>query len=260
MEIICYSCGRGEFPENTIEGIQNCTDVNPDWRIEMDIRMTADKELVLFHDNSAQRTTGVNKLISQMTFKEIQSLNAGWYFKSNGIYPFRNNQIKVPLLKDVFIRFPKVKYLLDIHTDDQSAIPIFLDLIRDYLPKGDFTIVSEYDLIIKFLRSKKPNWEYGVPKNEAKKMLYSSFIKLDNLFPIQSDILMAPNWYGKINVLTKRVINHAHKRKKKIWAWKYEGEHVETITTKEDLSHFEQLKIDGIFTEFPTQINKYLNG
>ena len=84
MDIICYSCGRGENPENTIEAIAHCQRVNPQWRIEMDIQMTSDNHLVLFHDYETKRTTGVEKQINNLTLNEVKELNAGYNYKLHG--------------------------------------------------------------------------------------------------------------------------------------------------------------------------------
>lgn len=259
MKIICYSCGRGEYPENTIEGIKHCQRINPEWRIEMDIQITLDEELVLFHDYNTLRTTGSEGLINKLKVKDVFNLNAGHNFIKEGELIYRSKPIKVPALSEVFETFPRAKLLLDIHTDNIKAVQILTDLITSKFKSGDFIIVSEYDQIIKEFRKKKPNWKYGVPEKEAKKMLYSSFLCLDRFFPIKSNILMLPKQYGKINVLTKRVMAHAKKRKKEIWAWMYEGESVKTVDSLEEIQELQKLGVQGIFTEFPEKIYNEIN-
>ena len=260
MEIICYSCGSGENPENTIEGIRHCQQVNANWRIEMDIQMTSDHELVLFHDYNTKRTTGEDLMIYNLTLQEVKQLNAGHNFQKKGEFTHRSSTVAIPELRTVFTIFPKAKLLLDVHTKDPRVVEILVQLVEEAFHQGDFIIVSEYDEIIQALKVRKPHWQYGVPKNEAKRMLYSSFVYLDGLFPIKSDVLMLPEKYGAINVLSKRVINHAQKRGKKIWAWKYEGDYVQTINTKFEMDTLARQGIDGIFTEFPEKLAKDLSG
>lgn len=254
MKIICYSCGRGEHPENTIEGITHCQAVNSDWRIEMDVQITADGHLVLFHDYETKRITGADKLINELKLEEVKELNAGYNFKAQKKYPYREKSIRIPELIEVFKKFPKAKLLLDIHTNSPEAVVTLIELIDTQFKDGDFIIVSEYDTIIKLLKDKKPHWKYGVPEKEAKQMLYSSFLYLDGLFPIKSDILMLPKKYGNINVLSKRVINHAKNRNKPIWAWMYEGEYVKTIESKKEMEALGKMGIDGIFTAYPEKL------
>lgn len=151
--------------------------------------------------------------------------------------------------------FPKARLLLDIHTNNPTVVEILIELIESEFREGDFIVVSEYDQIIKKLKTQRPSWRYGVPEQEAKKLLYSSFLYLDGLFPITSDILMLPKKYGRINVLSNRVISHAHKRNKKIWAWMYEGKFVKTVNSKSEMEALYDIGIDGIFTEYPEQLS-----
>lgn len=254
MHIICYSCGRGEQPENTLEGIQHCLSINPSWRIEMDIQITKDGTLVLFHDENTLRVTGENECIAQLNLEAAKSLNVGYHFQINNTFPYRKSPIQIPTLKSVFQQFPKIKVLLDIHTDDLQVVDHLIDLIERDFKNGDFIIVSQYDEIISQFKERQPQWTYGVPAKEAKKMLYSSFLCLDRFFPITSNILMLPQKYGKINVLNQRVIRHAKKRNKEIWAWKYEGEYVKTVNSKIELEELKTMGIQGIFTEFPKKL------
>lgn len=254
MNIICYSCGRGENPENTLKGIEHCQKINPNWRIEMDVQITSDGHLVLFHDYETKRTTGQDRLINELKLKEIKELNAGYNFERSGSYPYRLNPVQIPELIEVFRKFPKAKLMLDIHTNNPKVVDILIQLIATEFEGGDFILASEYDEIITSLKNKQPNWRYGVPEKEAKRMLYSSFLYLDGLFPIQSDILMLPKKYGNINVLSKRVINHAKKRNKPIWAWMYEGEYVKTVASKKEMEELRKMGIDGIYSEYPEKL------
>ena len=168
--------------------------------------------------------------------------------------PYRSAPILVPELAEVFRTFPSAKLLLDIHTNNPKVVDALINLIDKEFKNGDFIIVSAYDDIIIKIKRKKPKWTFGVPQNEAKKMLYSSFLFLDSFFPIKSDILMLPKQYGKINVLTSQVLKHASKRNKPIWAWMYEGDHVKTVETKSEMESLHKIGVQGIFTEFPEKL------
>lgn len=256
MKIICYACGRGENPENTIEGIQHCLSVNPDWRIEMDVQITANEKLVLFHDYETKRITGIDKRIDELDLKEVQQLNAGYYFQSDNQFPYRENPVQIPLLETVFQKFPKAKLLLDLHTNNLLAVEKLIALVEKYSLTNQIIVVSQYDEVIDSFKQKRPLWKYGVPTKEAKKMIYSSFLYLDSLFPIKSDILMLPQKVGKMNILTKRVVSHAKKRNKELWAWLYEGEIVKTIDNRIELQKMRELGADGVFTDFPKKLSK----
>lgn len=67
--------------------------------IETDVRMSKDGELVLMHDRSALRTTGIDKNIDEMSLLEIRSLDAGCTFKNPVI-------AKIPTVRDEVGRNP----------------------------------------------------------------------------------------------------------------------------------------------------------
>ena len=79
---IILAAHRGDqylYPENTIESFCSAIDCGVDM-IETDVRMTLDGELVLLHDRSCLRTTGVDRNVDEMTLEELKKLNAGKYF------------------------------------------------------------------------------------------------------------------------------------------------------------------------------------
>ena len=76
---IILAAHRGDkfnYPENTMQAFKSAIDLGVDM-IETDVRMTKDGELVLIHDRSAFRTTGVVKNIDEMTLTEVKALDAG---------------------------------------------------------------------------------------------------------------------------------------------------------------------------------------
>ena len=69
---------RGErftAPENTITAFQRAIDAGVDM-IETDVRMTKDRELVIMHDPTVDRTTDGTGLVHEMTLAQFKALDA----------------------------------------------------------------------------------------------------------------------------------------------------------------------------------------
>ena len=64
------------FPENTMQAFESAVRFGVDM-IETDIRMTKEGELVLSHDRSTLRMSGVDKNIDELTLAELKSINVG---------------------------------------------------------------------------------------------------------------------------------------------------------------------------------------
>ncbi len=75
-QLIAHRGGPVYQPENTIAAFRNAIDIGVDW-IEMDIQRTKDGELVVFHDETVERTTNGEGSVADLTFDEIRALDAG---------------------------------------------------------------------------------------------------------------------------------------------------------------------------------------
>lgn len=85
-------------------------------RLEMDIGRTADGAIILIHDSTVDRTTDGTGEVSDLSYREIRSLDAGsWKSKH-----FAGE--RVPLLDEVFERFRgTVTFNLEIKTHGMPA-------------------------------------------------------------------------------------------------------------------------------------------
>lgn len=73
---------RGEHlshPENTLPAFQAAIDAGADY-FELDVRTTADGQLVLMHDGTVDRTTNGKGKVRELTFEQIRQLDPGVKF------------------------------------------------------------------------------------------------------------------------------------------------------------------------------------
>jgi glycerophosphoryl diester phosphodiesterase len=66
----------GPVPENTMAAFRNAVDLGAD-RLELDVQMTKDGELVVIHDETVDRTTNGTGRVADLTLAEIRALDAG---------------------------------------------------------------------------------------------------------------------------------------------------------------------------------------
>ena len=66
-------------PENTMAAFARAVELGAT-AIETDVQMTSDGQLVLIHDESLERTTGLPKLVKDVTLEELRRLDAGSWF------------------------------------------------------------------------------------------------------------------------------------------------------------------------------------
>ncbi len=75
MKIIGHRGAAGLAPENTIPAIKAGLQAGVD-AIEVDVRLTADKHLVLSHDASLERTHGVDVKVNRTTHSDVKDIRS----------------------------------------------------------------------------------------------------------------------------------------------------------------------------------------
>lgn len=118
-----------EAPENTLAAFKRAMDDMADY-IELDVQLTADDEVVVMHDASAARTTGVDRKISEMTLEEVKQLDAGSSYSAE----YAGEQ--VPTLEEVFqLTDGKIRINIELKTTASSVklaekvIELFISII-----------------------------------------------------------------------------------------------------------------------------------
>ncbi|MGF7118962.1 glycerophosphodiester phosphodiesterase [Methanobacterium oryzae] len=76
MKIIAHRGASFYEPENTIRAIKRAIESKADF-VEVDVRRSKDKELVIMHDAEITRTTNGNGLVKHKTLKELKKFDAG---------------------------------------------------------------------------------------------------------------------------------------------------------------------------------------
>lgn len=97
--IIAHRGDVSNAPENTVPAFQSAYDSGADG-IELDVRLTRDDRLVVFHDRGLKRLGGMGGLVTNTTLDEVRSLDVGGWFGPE----FRG--LQTPTLDEVFELLP----------------------------------------------------------------------------------------------------------------------------------------------------------
>lgn len=182
MILIGHRGAAGIEPENTIPGIEASVALGVDM-IEFDLRTTKDKHLVLFHDTNLLRIAGINKNLSDMTLKEINTTVT----KSG--YP-------IPTFKEAIEACGDVPMLLDCKGKDWAHA--LYKALKNY--KGPTPTVTAIDteemLLFKKLRPDIPTYvsELTRPFEGIYKARLLDFTGLSLNFWVLSPMVY---WYAK---------------------------------------------------------------
>lgn len=109
-----YLNQRHPFVENTLESIQRAFELGAD-KVEIDLMVTKDEKVFLFHDENLKCHLGVDKNSLETSWSEVSSSDPGFgiTFDEGKTYPLRSKGFKIPLLGEVFAHFPHKAFLLN---------------------------------------------------------------------------------------------------------------------------------------------------
>lgn len=85
------------IPENTLAAFQLA--INNHLAIELDIHLTVDRELIVFHDNNTERLTQVSKKIKRTKLSELQALKISSHFSQSQSISPQISTYQIPTLK-----------------------------------------------------------------------------------------------------------------------------------------------------------------
>lgn len=143
---------RGVFnnttiPENSLSAFKEAISLH--LAIELDVQLTKDEVVVVFHDSNLKRMTGLDKNIKEMTYQEIQE------------YPLLKTKEKIPTLQEV-LQLVQEKVLLDIEVKDTKNIAKICNLVmkelKDY---HNYVLQSFHPKIVRYLKKHYPTSTVG---------------------------------------------------------------------------------------------------
>lgn len=146
--------------ENSLEGFKEAFS-NGATHIELDIHVTKDKELVVMHDTTLNRTTnyGGSLSIKDMTKEEIKKYKITKNYV--GTFPpgvKDSDGVEIPFLDEVFAEFKdnnKV-IIVELKCDDEDLVSLFKECLDTYDIYDQLVVISFYEDQLKLMKELIP--------------------------------------------------------------------------------------------------------
>lgn len=136
------------YPENSLPAFKTAIDMK--MAIELDVHLTKDKDIVVFHDDNLYRMTGVKDYVRFKTVTELKELR------------LLNTDYKIPTLKEVLTLVNgQTPILLEVKTEANTR-KLCKELIKqlaDY--KGDIFIQSFNPFVLRYFYKNAPGYLRG---------------------------------------------------------------------------------------------------
>ncbi|MFC4258677.1 glycerophosphodiester phosphodiesterase [Marinobacter lacisalsi] len=218
-------------PENTASALEQAITDGADF-LEVDVRMTADGTLILWHDADLQRVYGRPERISELSWAEIRTLDAGAWFS-----PVFAGERILTLTELIELARGRVNLFLDLKPDHKSrdlAREVVSVLRREDALEGTVIAAAERH-VLNDARAMEPS---------LRTALLAEFV-IGPLRDEQFDILGL-----RYNRITPGAVARARQLGYELYVW--------TVNQPEDMSKFIDMGVDSIITDRPDVLARIL--
>lgn len=140
-------CYNNLIPENSIASFKRCLYQNIP--IELDVHLTKDKKVVVFHDFNLKKMTDLDEEIENLTYEEIKKLK------------LKNTEERIPLLSEVLeLIHNKVPLIIEIK--NKKVGPLENALIKLLDNYDNFYIQSFLMKSVYYIKKRRPRYKVGV--------------------------------------------------------------------------------------------------
>lgn len=237
-QIIAHRGASSIAPENTVASIAAALEFHPDF-IEIDVRLTKDKKLVVLHDASLKRTTGLRSKVHNLTLEEIKLLDAGKWFDK------RFMEERVPTLEEVLHAIgSKAGLMIEIKQGVDAphvAVDAVFDVLAQFSGKLPKLVIGGFSLeTVKCVKKHLNRMQKsGMGNNDIQVIGIAE--RYSCLYPfIEQDVDILAAWYP---LLTTEVGGELRQYIKQLWTF--------TVNTQSLASDLISSGVTGIITNYP---------
>ena len=242
--LFAHRGGSALAPENTLAAFRNGAELGAD-ALQLDVRLTADGQLVVIHDDTVDRTTSGTSRVIDQTVTDLKQLDAGYHFTAdNGAtFPFRGQGVTIPTLAEVFAAFPDQIVNIDIKDPLPQAAQRLADDIAQ-AGAGDRVIVGSFhnDILAGF-RDLAPDVATVAGPGETRISYLLQRLGLRFLHRALGDTYQVPLISGRFRLDTPTFIANAHKLNQRV--------DYGTIDDPVEMRRLLEQGADGIITDRP---------
>ena len=245
---IAHRNGHALMPANTVEAGLYALEVGADI-LEIDVHLTADKQLVVRHDEIIDTTSDGVGRISEMTLAEIANYSAKFHEIE---YPNRLSpaHIKIPSLTALFERIPNARFLIEIKPQDNDASSRLCQVIKQYNMAEQVLVGSFHTSVLKHFRRTCPEVPTSHGKSEIRHFFILAKLGLGHLFNPQGYSMQLPMSFRGAEVFSSKLLKAARKLNLKVEIW--------TVNDADTFDKLITMGVDGIITDRPDLLSQTL--
>ncbi len=250
--VVAHRGGSALAPENTFAAFDRDAQLGVD-AIEIDVRLSSDGVVLVFHDEDTARLTGEPGTIEARTAEEVAALDAAFSFSRDGgrTFPLRGEGLSIPTFAGTLGRYPRMRLNVDAKSEDPRLVEA---LARDVAAAGAVERVcvgSFFDIQAERLGRLLPEAARYLPQDAATcHVLAAKSGAAGAGCPFGYDLADLPHRLGVMTVVDARVVDYFHRRGMPVHVW--------TVDDEREMRDLLALGVDGIVTDRPDVLARVL--
>mgnify|MGYP001253390700 CR=1 FL=1 len=227
-------------PENTLEAFELALRLGADF-LELDVRLTADGQVVVMHDANMMRTTNGRGQVGKLTYAEIRAFDAGYRFKRRVGYPFRDKGVYMPLLSEVLRAFPEAGFNIELKGWQLGLETAVLKVFEKIAPSQVLLAAFSHKMM-RAIEATNPGCPLGMSMTQARNFIRASLLKR-SVEKYAGRALQIPLRYRGVPVATPRLVRYAKNNGLDVHLW--------TLNKERSVRRWLEVGVDGIMTDDP---------
>ncbi|MAC29698.1 MAG: glycerophosphodiester phosphodiesterase [Sandaracinus sp.] len=243
--LFAHRGGAKRWPENTLLAFEQAHALGYRW-IETDIHLSADGELVVFHDETLERTTDGAGRVSDRTLAELKALDAAHRFSRDGgrTHPYRGQGVRIPTLEEALALDPELHLNLEMKGTNPAIADALWGFIEAHGVHDRVLAASAKDAFTERFRGLAGD---RVATSPGVHGILRFWLGVRHgvwrwmRFPF--DALQVPIRHGRLQVVDERFVRAAHRHGIQVHVW--------TIDDPREMRWLLAQGVDGIMTDRP---------
>ncbi|PPA72162.1 glycerophosphodiester phosphodiesterase [Jeotgalibacillus proteolyticus] len=202
--IYAHRGGSDLAPESSMAAFRNAAELGATG-FEIDVRLTKDEQIVVFHDRFIDRTTDGAGRVADYTLEELKKFDLGFHHRDlQGKQSYRGKGEKIITLKELLEAFPEHFVNIDMKEDpdtyEGSLMPSKVWRLIEKLGVEDRVLVTSFydEQIDRFSLYAQDRVAIGAGENEARKAFTLFKSGFGHLYHPRADALQIPTKHGII--------------------------------------------------------------
>ncbi|MDP5226952.1 MULTISPECIES: glycerophosphodiester phosphodiesterase family protein [Arthrobacter] len=216
--------------ENTLQSFRAARELGVT-HLETDLRLSADGEILCFHDPILDRVTDRTGVVSRLSWDEIRTARV-------------RGRVPVPRLADVVDLLPDARFNLDVK---DAAVAQPLAALIEEKNLQDRVLVTSFSDGVRKAVTNRVAWPVATSAGKASTaaLLFGKALRPGWLESLLAgvDAFQVPEKSGRITVVTREFVERAHELGKQVHVW--------TVNEEADMTRLLDLGVDGLVTDCP---------